>query len=295
MGPDPQQGALFEEAEATVPPQSPEAQTNGLKPKIRKPRGRTILDELPDHLPRETIVIESDVDLAGLRCIGVERTQYLKRVPSKMIVAEILRRKYVDPCKEDRGVIIGKLPSRVADKGTAGPSMLADAVVSKYCDHLPLNRQWQRFRREGIKIAKATLAGWIAQTAWHLNPLNETLKRDTLSSGYLQADETTIKVQDRTKTGTIHRGYYWFYHAPEQKLLVVEYRKGRASAGPVAFLRGYNGALQTDGYVAYDVCNAHSSMTVYECMAHERRKFNDRFTYEPDKADPIPGGGAHRT
>ena len=283
--PDPQQYTLFEEAETEVP--LPEPETNGQQRKRRKPRGRMILDDLPDHLPRETKVIEPDEDCTGLVCIGVETTQILERVPSKVIVVEILRPKYVDPNNVDRGVIIGKLPPRVVDKGMAGPGMLADVLVSKYSDHLPLYRQQQRFRREGIEIATSTLGDWIAQSAWHLEPLYDALKQEVLSSGYLQADETTIKVQDRKKKGTTHRGYYWAYHTPEQKLLVIHYLKSRARAGPVAFLQAYKGALQTDGYVAYDVFDAHPSMTVYACMAHARRKFYDCRTYEPEKAEYV--------
>ncbi len=284
---DPLQGLLFDDMEAEVPLHEPEPESNGQKRKRKKPKRRPDFEDLPDHLPRETRVIEPDGDLTGLKCIGVEKTKYLEIVPSTMKVVEIHRPKYVEPGNEDRGVIIGELPPRVVDKGMAGPGLLADVLVSKFADHLPLYRQRQRLLREGIKIAKSTLGGWIAQTAWHLRPLYEALKRDALSSGYLQADETTIKVQDRTKSGTTHRGYYWLYHTPERKLLVMEYRESRARAGPVAFLRGYKGALQTDGYVAYDVFDAHPSMTVYACMAHARRKFNDCLTYEPDKAEHV--------
>ncbi len=211
----------------------------------------------------------------------------LERVPSKMIVIEILRPKYVDPDNEDRGVIVGKLPPRPVDKGMAGQGLLADVLVSNYGDHLPLYRQQQRFRREGIEIAKSTLGGWISQSAWHLEPLYDALKQEALLSGYLQADETRIQVQDRKKKGKTHRGFYWAYPTPEQKLFVMEYRKSRARAGPVAFLGGYAGALQTDGYVAYDVFEAHPSMTVYGCMAHARRKFYDCLEYEPEKAEYV--------
>ena len=284
LEPDLQQGTLFEEAQNALPPPPPE--TNGQQRKRRKPRGRTILDELPAHLPRKTIVIEPEVDTTGLKYIGEEKTQYLERVPSKVIVVEILRPKYVDPRNEDRGVIIGKLPPRLVDKGMAGPGMLADVLVSKFGDHMPLYQQRQRFLREGLELAKATLGDWVAQSAWHLEPLYDALIKEALSSGYLQADETHIRVQDRTKKkkGKTHRGFYWLYHAPEQRLLVMEYRKRRARAGPVAFLRGYKGLLQTDGYVAYDIFDAHPSMTVYACMAHARRKFNDCRKYEPEKA-----------
>ncbi len=93
-----------------------------------------------------------------------------------------------------------------------------------------------------------------------------------------------MEVQDGDKKGSLHKGFYWVYHSPEQRLLVMEYRKTRARAGPVGFLHGYEGLLQTDGYVAYDIFDADPSVTLYACMAHARRKFFDCKTYEPDKA-----------
>ena len=136
LEPDPQQGTLFEEEQKVLP--EPDVETDQPKRKKRKPKRRPDFDDLPADLPRETIVIEPDVDTTGLDCIGEEKTRYLKRVPSQVIVVEIIRPKYVDPRNEDRGVIIGKLPPRVVPKGMAGPSMLADILVSKYGDHLPL-------------------------------------------------------------------------------------------------------------------------------------------------------------
>ncbi len=84
----------------------------------------------------------------------------------------------------------------MVNKGMAGPGLLADVVVGKYADHLPLYRQQQRFRREGVEIAKSTLGGWISQSASHLTPLYDALKQELLSTGYLQADETRMEVQD---------------------------------------------------------------------------------------------------
>ena len=248
LEPDPQQGTLFEEEQKVLP--EPDVETDQPKRKKRKPKRRPDFDDLPADLPRETIVIEPDVDTTGLDCIGEEKTRYLKRVPSQVIVVEIIRPKYVDPRNEDRGVIIGKLPPRVVPKGMAGPSMLADILVSKYGDHLPLYRQRQRFLREGIEIPKSTLGGWVAQSVFHLGLLYDALIKEALSSGYLQADETRIQVQDPNKKGKTHRGFYWLYHTPEKKLLVMEYHKSRGRASPVAFLHGYAGLLQADGYFA---------------------------------------------
>ena len=103
-------------------------------------------------------------------------------------------------------------------------------VVAKYVGHLPLYRQHQRFRRAGIELSKSTLGEWMAQTAWHLVPLNEAFQKEALYNGYLQTGETTILVQDRKKKGKTHRGYYVAYHTPERKLIVLEYRHSPAGS-----------------------------------------------------------------
>ena len=180
----------------------------------------------------------------------------------------------MDPGKENGGHVVGELPARLIDKGMAEPGLLAHVTVEKYLVHLPLYRQRERFLREGILLPTSTLGNWIAQTAWHLTPLYDALKQEALQSGYVQVDETTIPVLDVQKKGKTHRGYYWVYMAPQQNLVVMEYRRGRDRGGPVAFLDGYAGALQTDGYVAYDGFDQVKTITTYACWAHARRYFH---------------------
>ena len=236
------------------------------------------------HLPREVIVIEPEEDTTGLRKIGEEVTETLDYHPAKLKVIRRVRPKYVDPKSEERGVIIGELPPRPVDKGLAEPALLAHVVIEKYVDHLPLYRQVQRFTRRGITLALSTLGDWISSTADLLAPLYDALVREALASGYIQADETPIQVQDNQKSGVTHRGYYWVYHAPERGLVVMDYRKGRSRDGPAAFLEGYRGALQTDGYAAYDAFDNLSDITAYGCWAHARRHFHEALGTAPEKA-----------
>ena len=106
---------------------------------------------------------------------------------------------------------------------------------------------------------------------------------------YVQADETTMPVQDRTKNGETHRCYYWTYLALDAGLVAVDYCTSRARAGPVAFLEGFEGALQTDGYKAYDGFEAESLITTYGCMAHARRYFYDCLKTDPVEAPYVVG------
>ncbi len=216
-------------------------------------------------------------------------TETLDYEAAKLKAIRRVRPKYVDPSDEERGVIMAELPPRLMDKGIPEPGLLAHVMVEKYCDHLPLYRQRQRFQREDVALSTSTLGDWIAQTAWHLGPLAEALKEEVLASGYLQVDETTIQVQDCSKKGKTHRGFYWVYHAPEPQLVVMDYCKGRSRDGPEAFLRGYAGALQSDGYAAYGAFELHRSITTYGCIAHARRKFYEAQGSAPDKAGYVLG------
>ena len=118
-----------------------------------------------------------------------------------------------DSHDEARGVIIAELPPRPIEKGMAEPSLLAHVVIEKFVDHLPLYRQVQRFTRAGITLAESTLGDWTAATADLLAPLYDAMTEELLQSGYIQADETPIQVQDPNKRRKTHRGYYWVYHA----------------------------------------------------------------------------------
>lgn len=118
-------------------------------------------------------------------------------------------------------MVIAELPARPIDKGIPGPGLLAQIVIDKYTDQLPVHRQIQRFEREGIKLASSTLTDWISGTCTLLDLLYEELKRRVLFADYLQADETPIKVLDKDKKGTTHRGYHWVYHASVEKNGIV--------------------------------------------------------------------------
>jgi len=280
-GPD--QLPLFAGAPATLTTQDTSPVRQACPPVRRKP----VRQVLPSHLAREVIVIEPEEDTALLKKIGEEVTETLDYRPAKLVVLRRVRPKYVDPRDEDRGVIIGLLPARPIEKGMAEPGLLAHVVIEKYVDHMPLYRQVQRFTRVGITLSESTLGDWIRLSADLLGPLYEALTSETLASGYLQADETPIQVQDAQKDGTTHRGYYWIYHAPLLGLVVMDYQDGRGRDGPKAFLQGYQGALQSDGYAVYDGFDALPGITAYGCWAHARRYFHEALENAPDRAEHV--------
>ncbi|MFM6408036.1 MAG: IS66 family transposase, partial [Microcystis sp.] len=229
--------------------------------------------KLPADLPREQVVIEPTEDVSGMKKIGEEITEELERIPGKLFVRQYVRPKYAKSNGE--GVVIADLPARPIDKGIPGPGLLAQIIIDKYTDHLPVYRQLQRFEREGIKLSSSTLTDWISGTCTLLEPLYEVLKKKVLSSDYLQADETPIKVLDKDKKGTTHRGYHWVYHAPIERLVLFDYREGRGREGPNEVLESFRGHLQTDGYAVYEDYGRKVGVTLLHCMAHARRKFDE--------------------
>ena len=167
----------------------------------------------------------------------------------------------------------------------AGEGLLAQIIVDKYVDHLPLHRQMQRFARVGVNIAQSTINDWVKAVLTHIAALYEAHKKMVLTCGYLHADETPLKVLDENKKGTTHQGYYWVYHNSQNKLVLFEYRKGRGREGPDDILKDYKGYLQTDGYSAYDDFDKRPGITLMHCMAHSRRKFNDAVQNDKSRAE----------
>ena len=240
---------------------------------------------LPASLPREEQIIEPTVDVTGWKQIGKEITEELERIPGKLFVRQYVRPKYVNPLTGQ--IVIGELPVRPIDKGIAGPGLLAQIVIDKYVDHLPIYRQVQRFEREGMKLPISTLADWISGTCHLLEPLYEVHRKQVLNSDYLQADETPIKVMDKDKKGATHRGYHWVYHAPVNRLVLFDYREGRGREGPNECLHDFHGYLQTDGYAVYEDFDKRSGITLLHCMAHARRMFDQALDNDKQRAEHV--------
>jgi len=239
----------------------------------KKPEGGRM--KLPAHLPRTRVTIQPDEDVTGMISIGEEITEELDYTPGKFFVREFARPKYVrpEPKEGESSIVIAELPTRVIDKGIVGPGLMTQILIDKFVDHLPLFRQNERFKREGINIPSSTMSDWVAKGVQKIEPLGARLGEVVLKSDYLQADETTIKVLDKEKKGKTHLGYYWVYRAPQYNLVLFDYRQGRGREGPKDSLKPFRGILQTDGYGAYDYFGSIAGITLMGCWAHTRRHF----------------------
>jgi len=243
---------------------------------------------LPDHLPVEEIVIDPEEDTTDMKCIGEEVTDQLELIPAKLFIKRYIRPKYIkaedDEALNHKG-IIADLPVFPIEKGIAGPGLLAQIMIDKFVDHLPIYRQIERFKREDVKISSSTINGWQEAVCNLLEPLYENLKNRVLAQGYLQVDETPISVLDKTKKGKTHQGYYWVYHSPLENVVLFDYRGGRSREGPSILLKNFKGYLQTDGYKVYEYFSGKKSITLLNCMAHARRGFEKALDYDKPRAE----------
>ncbi|MFN8712538.1 MAG: IS66 family transposase [Bacteroidota bacterium] len=281
----PDQLALSLDRQSATPP-APSAQAiSYTRRKAEAAPQKPSRQALPAHLVREQVVIEPTEDISGLKKIGEDITEELDYTPGKLFVRQYVRPKYAR--ENGEGVLTGELPVRPIEKGIAGGGLLAQILIDKYCDHLPVYRQPERFKREGVQLASSTVGDWISASCTLLTPLYDTLKKQVLHSTYIQADETPIAVLDKTKKGNTHQGYYWVYHAPQAQGVLFDYRPGRGRDGPTELLSDFTGYLQTDGYAAYDVFGKREGITVLNCMAHARRKFEQALENDAARAEYV--------
>lgn len=235
---------------------------------------------LPENLPREIIELQpADEDLCCKSCdaektrIGEDRTEELEYRPASFFIREYIRPKYA--CRKcENGVTQAELPARPIHKGRPGSGLLAHVVTSKYGDHSPLYRLEPMFRRHGIELSRSTLSQWCGAVADLLKPVATQIAAEVLSSKWIQSDDTTVDVQDRSRSPAYPRGHIWVYRG-EDGSAFYDFTWKRNSEGPLRILEQYRGYLQADAAPAYD--EVHQKLPIVEvgCWAHARRRFKE--------------------
>ena len=178
-------------------------------------------------------------------------------------------------------------PARLIEGGLPTEATMAQVLVSKYADHLPLYRQAQIYARQGIDLDRSTLADWVGQAAWYLRPLHARLLSKLRQRSRLFADETTMPVLDpgrgRTKTGQL-----WAYAADDRPWggadppgVVYVYAPDRKAERPIAHIDGFKGTLQVDGYAGYRKLAERGDVQLTFCWSHMRRNFYELATPGP--------------
>jgi len=293
LDPDQLQLALEEVAQSLGAAQAavdPEAPADRKAAGERKPPLRN-RGALPAHLPRVEVVI----DVEDKRCpycggamhvIGEDVAEMLDVVPALYQVKVIRRPRY--GCRGcESAVVQAPAPERPLTGGMATEALLAQVLVAKYSDHLPLYRQAQIFARHGIDLDRSTLANWVGRACWWLRPLAELLQGSILSSPKIFADDTPVPVLDpgrgRTKTGRL-----WSYarddrpwQGPLPPAVAYVYSENRQGAHPQSHLAAFAGVLQVDGYAGFNALAGEGKerkegvVQFAFCWAHARRKFFD--------------------
>lgn len=246
---------------------------------------------LPRHLKRERIVrdlTDGEKHCAqcaqDLRRIGEETSERYEYVPASLTVIEEVCLKYACSCT----IRTAGKPSQPIEKSNAGASLLAQVIVSKFADHLPLNRQQKIFARHGTEISRKTMCGWLAQCADRLDLLYTVAKEVLFASKAIGTDDTGVKVLDR-KLPFARMGRIWpYYGDKEHPVVVYDYTATRQRAGPENFLKHYSGYLQADAYGGYDAFFKDPARGLIEvgCMAHCRRYFHKALESDQARMGP---------
>lgn len=244
----------------------------------KEPRQQPKRAALPPELPRIELHHEPDSTTCSCGCqlkrIGQDVSEKLDYTPGVLTVQRHIRGKWA--CAECQSLTQAPLPAQIIDKGLPTSGLLAQVLVAKYSDHLPLYRQEAIFGRCGYAIARSTLAQWVGVCGVQLQPLVDALKSAMFRSAVLHADETPVAMLKPGNKKT-HRAYLWAY-APgvfeDLKAVVYDFCESRAGEHARGFLGDWSGGLVCDDFSGYKASFG-VGITEVGCMAHARRKFFD--------------------
>ncbi|MCC5790970.1 MAG: IS66 family transposase [Opitutales bacterium] len=285
---DPNQLILLEEpeakkAEAPVPETPPET---GAGKSPSKPRSKPSRPRIPEHLPVDEEVIDPDEVKAcpqNWRYIGEEVTERLDYRPARFSKQRQIRRKFVAVDAPFSPPIIAPSPPCLQERCLATPNLIAQVVVSKYIDHLPLYRQEQMYRsRHGVEIARQTLCRWVELAAWWFKPIYQEMVRLQNSRAYLQIDETPIRYLQPGE-GKCGQGYFWVTSVPGGDA-IYHWHPGRGAKHLNQILdQSFSGSLQCDAYKAYTSFQKQRAgpIQLAGCWAHVRRRFYEALELAP--------------
>ena len=258
------------EEELQQPSATPSSKANPKPAPKRRP--------LPPELPRTVIEHEPDSTRCTCGCqmtlIGEDISEKLDYIPGTFTVERHVRGKWV--CESCETLTQAPVPPQVIDKGVPAAGLLAQVLVAKYGDHLPLNRQQNIFGRAGLELPRSTLADWVGRCGVALQPLVDELRTVLHQQSVLHADETPVAMLKPGNKKT-HRAYVWAYTSTpfsELNSVVYDFAPNRSGEHARAFLNGWQGKLVCDDFAGYKA-SFKQGITEIGCMAHARRKFHD--------------------
>jgi transposase len=260
-------------------PQQPVRAHERAKPTGRKP--------LPEKLPRiDVTVLPPEVQARGTDAfeqIGEEVTETVERRPASLVVVRVHKPKFVEKgrdLKHEVQVFQAPSPELPIPRGLAGPALLADTVVRRWADHLPLHRLERVYGRDGLELARSTVCDWHASLAELCRPLVAAMWKDAFAAPYLCVDATGVLVQAREKCRNAH---FFVVAAPERHVL-FGFSNKHDSAAVDRLLGGYEGILVADAHAVYDHLFADGKIVEAGCWAHARRYFFRALSTDPPRA-----------
>ena len=276
---DPQQKSLLdEELDADLAAVVQEIEHLSATPVAVTEKQQPKRTPLPANLPRREIRHEPASTTCPCGCqmkrIGVDVAEKLDYVPGVFTVERHIRGQWA--CAQCETITQAPVAAHVIDKGIPTTGLLAQVLVAKYADHLPLYRQEGIFGRAGLAIPRSTLAQWVGICGVRLQPLVDALKAELLAQPVLHADETPVAML-KPGHGKTHRAYLWAY-APgafeSMRAVVYNFCESRAGEHARSFLGDWRGSLVCDDYAGYKA-SFNQGVTEIGCLAHARRKFFD--------------------
>lgn len=285
------QAVLFDQILADTQLEDRAAQDEQNKPVAAPPRakGQAVRQALPASLPR--IDHYHEIEQTHCACgqpfkrIGEEVSEQLDCVPAQFFVLRHIRGKYACACCQT--IQAAPMPAQMIDKGIPAPGLLAQVVVAKHDDHLPLYRQEEIYARSGVHIPRSSMAQWIGICGVRLAPLADALKEFILGHGVIHADETPVSLLAPGR-GKTKRAYVWVYRTTNfvaQRAVLFDFAATRAGEHARRVLQGFGGTLVSDDYSGYHALHA-QGVTAAFCMAHARRKLFEAHEFN---ASPIAG------
>jgi transposase len=247
-------------------------------------RKRPTRKPFPEHLPRERVVVPGPgacLCCGGTRLskLGEDVTETLEVIPRQWKVIQHVREKFT--CRDCEKISQAPAPFHVIPRGWAGPSLLAMIAFEKFGQHQPLNRQAERYAREGVPLSLSTLADQMGAVCTVMQPVFERIEAHMLAAGRLHGDDTTVPVLAKDKTDT---GRCWTYvrddrpfGGPAPPAAVFYYSRDRRGEHPQGHLARWSGVLQADAYGGYDALyqggRSPGDISQALCWSHGRRKF----------------------
>lgn len=238
----------------------------GHERKKAAPHGRA---PLPDTLPTERIELPPPVDTKGMVKIGEEVSETVEWRAASLVRVQLVRPKYASKKAGEGSVVVAELPERAVPRCKAGVGLLSHVIVSKYADHIPLNRQTRIFARHGLEIQRSTLCGWLRPCAKLLSVVVRAMLADAMSSPWIGVDATGVLVRHKGEYG---RGHFWVLVAGGAHVL-FRYTRRHDGESAHELLKGYKGFVLADASSVYHELYRREQVIEVGCWSHGRRGF----------------------